>query len=173
MTRHCCLDSNQVLFNMCPGLKDVPCDRPVHMGQSEEPRCPLHLCLPPPMYQPEQETALATEQLDAVLPRDMYLSAAALQPTESLPLEFSDDTPLHPGPMSILTCHTALALEDQAIRAIAEAPKDFLTGAELDASGHDDSADMELCEREMESIEDQIVMEVKGNLNRTGPCCCR
>jgi hypothetical protein len=51
--------------------------------------------------------------------------------------------------MSILTCHTALALENQAIRAIAEAPKDFLTRAELDTSGHDDSADMELCEREM------------------------
>ncbi|XP_029576232.1 KAT8 regulatory NSL complex subunit 2-like [Salmo trutta] len=132
------------------------------IGQSEEPRCPLHLSLPPPMYHPEQETALAPEQLDAVLPTDMYLSAAALQPTESLPLKFSDDTPLHPGPMSILTCHTALALEDQAIRAIAEAPNDFLTGAELDASGHDDSADMELCERDMEFIEDQIVMEVMG-----------
>lgn len=58
--------------------------------------------------------------------------------------------------MSILTCHTALALEDQAIRAIAEAPKDFLTGAELEALGHDDSADMELCERDMEFIEDQV-----------------
>lgn len=73
---------------MCPGLKDVPCDRPVHMGQSEEPRCPLHLSLPPPMYQPEQEP-LAPEQL-SLAPTDMYLSAAELQPTESLPLEFSD-----------------------------------------------------------------------------------
>lgn len=77
-----------MLFKMCPGLKDVPCDRPVHMGQSEEPRCPLHLSLPPPMYQPEQEP-LAPEQL-SLAPTDMYLSAAELQPTESLPLEFSD-----------------------------------------------------------------------------------
>lgn len=81
-------DSSQVLFKMCPGLKDVPCDRPVHMGQSEEPRCPLHLSLPPPMYQPEQEI-LAPEQI-SLAPTDMYLSAAELQPTESLPLEFSD-----------------------------------------------------------------------------------
>lgn len=73
---------------MCPGLKDVPCDRPVHMGQSEEPRCPLHLTLPPPMYQPEQES-IAPEEL-AAAPTDMYLSAAELQPTENLPLEFSD-----------------------------------------------------------------------------------
>ncbi|XP_041702258.1 KAT8 regulatory NSL complex subunit 2-like [Coregonus clupeaformis] len=163
MTQHCIShiyqDSNQVLFNVCPGLKDVPCDRPVHMGQSEEPRCPLHLSLPPPMYQPEQETALAPEQLDAVLPRDMYLSAAELQPTESLPLEFSDDLDVVGCPMSPLTFDTALALEDQAVRAIAEAPMDFLTGAKLDALGH-----MELSERDMEYIEDQIVMEVKGKL---------
>ncbi|KAK6308384.1 hypothetical protein J4Q44_G00216550 [Coregonus suidteri] len=163
MTQHCIShiyqDSNQVLFNVCPGLKDVPCDRPVHMGQSEEPRCPLHLSLPPPMYQPEQETALAPEQLDAVLPRDMYLSAAELQPTESLPLEFSDDLDVVGCPMSPLTFDTALALEDQAVRAIAEAPMDFLTGTKLDASGH-----MELSERDMEYIEDQIVMEVKGKL---------
>lgn len=81
-------DSNQVLFKMCPGLKDVPCDRTVHMGQSEEPRCPLHLTLPPPMYQPEQEPP-AQEQLTPAA-KEMYLSAAELQPTENLPLEFSD-----------------------------------------------------------------------------------
>lgn len=73
---------------MCPGLKDVPCDRTVHMGQSEDPRCPLHLTLPPPMYQPEQEPP-PQEQFTPVS-KDMYLSAAELQPTESLPLEFSD-----------------------------------------------------------------------------------
>lgn len=81
-------DSNQVLFKMCPGLKDVPCDRTVHMGQSDDPRCPLHLTLPPPMYQPEQEPP-PQEQITTAS-RDMYLSAAELQPTESLPLEFSD-----------------------------------------------------------------------------------
>lgn len=89
-------DSNQVLFKMCPGLKDVPCERTVHMGQSDDPRCPLHLTLPPPMYQPEQEP-IPQEQLTTAS-RDMYLSAAELQPTESLPLEFSDvrrnDVPL-------------------------------------------------------------------------------
>lgn len=78
-----------MLFKVCPGLKDVPCDRPVHMGQSEEPRCSLHLTLPPPMYQPEQEPPPPEQQLFPA-PRDMYLSAAELQPTESLPLEFSD-----------------------------------------------------------------------------------
>ena len=89
-TRHSDIyqDSNQVLFKMCPGLKDVPCDRTVHMGQSDDPRCPLHLTLPPPMYQPEQEPP-PQEQLTTAS-RDMYLSAAELQPTESLPLEFSD-----------------------------------------------------------------------------------
>uniref|UniRef100_A0A8C9X1T8 KAT8 regulatory NSL complex subunit 2 n=1 Tax=Sander lucioperca TaxID=283035 RepID=A0A8C9X1T8_SANLU len=92
MTRHCVShifqDGNQVLFKMCPGLKDVPCERTVHMGQSDDPRCPLHLTLPPPMYQPEQEPP-PQEQITTAS-RDMYLSAAELQPTESLPLEFSD-----------------------------------------------------------------------------------
>lgn len=81
-------DSNQILFKMCPGLKDVPCDRTVHMGQSDDPRCPLHLTLPPPMYQPEQEAPPQEEFTP--MSKDMYLSAAELQPTENLPLEFSD-----------------------------------------------------------------------------------
>ncbi|XP_034550878.1 KAT8 regulatory NSL complex subunit 2 isoform X2 [Notolabrus celidotus] len=92
MTRHCVShiyqDSNQVLFKMCPGLKDVPCDRTVHMGQTDDPRCPLHLALPPPMFQPEQEPP--PQEPITTASRDMYLSAAELQPTESLPLEFSD-----------------------------------------------------------------------------------
>lgn len=91
-----CQDGNQVLFKACPGTKDVPCERTVHMGQSEDPRCPLHLILPPPMFQPEQEASLP-EALGAAS-RDMYLSAAELQPTENLPLEFSDvryPVPLH------------------------------------------------------------------------------
>lgn len=58
------------------------------MGLAEDPRCPLHLNLPPPMYQPEQE-APPQDQL-TLASKDMYLSAAELQPTESLPLEFSD-----------------------------------------------------------------------------------
>uniref|UniRef100_A0A3B4CV94 KAT8 regulatory NSL complex subunit 2 n=1 Tax=Pygocentrus nattereri TaxID=42514 RepID=A0A3B4CV94_PYGNA len=164
MTRHCVShiyqDSSQVLFKMCPGLKDVPCDRPVHMGQSEEPRCPLHLSLPPPMYQPEQET-LAPEQL-ASAPTDLYLSAAELQPTESLPLEFSDDLDVVGDegmqcPPSPLLFDTALALEDQTIRAIAEAPMDILTGAEhgdLDGSSHDP----ELSETDEMSVIDQVNM---------------
>ncbi|KAI4876016.1 hypothetical protein NFI96_019280, partial [Prochilodus magdalenae] len=155
-------DSSQVLFKMCPGLKDVPCDRPVHMGQSEEPRCPLHLALPPPMYQPEQET-LAPEHLPSA-PTDMYLSAAELQPTESLPLEFSDDLDVVGDegmqcPPSPLLFDTALALEDQTIRAIAEAPMDILTGTEhgdLDGSTHDP----ELSETDEMSVTDQVVSEV-------------
>ncbi|KAG7323300.1 hypothetical protein KOW79_013002 [Hemibagrus wyckioides] len=157
MTRHCVShiyqDSSQVLFKMCPGLKDVPCDRPVHMGQSEEPRCPLHLSLPPPMYQPEQEP-LAPEQI-SLAPTDMYLSAAELQPTESLPLEFSDDLDVVGDeemqcPPSPLLFDTALALEDQTIRAIAEAPMDILTSGQ----------DPELSETDDMSAADQAVSEV-------------
>ncbi|XP_068603396.1 KAT8 regulatory NSL complex subunit 2 isoform X2 [Brachionichthys hirsutus] len=141
MTRHCVShiyqDNSQVLFRTCPGVRDVPCDRTVHLGQSDDPRCPLHLTLPPPMYRPEQE-APAPEQISTAS-RDMYLSAAELQPTESLPFEFSDDLDVEgdgmQGPPSPLQFDTALALEDQTIRAIAEAPMDILTGeqADLDA----------------------------------------
>ncbi|KAM9343598.1 KAT8 regulatory NSL complex subunit 2 isoform 2-T2 [Pholidichthys leucotaenia] len=134
MARHCLShiyqDSSQVLFKMCPGLKDVPCGRIVHMGQSDDPRCPLHLTLSPPMYQPEQEPPPQEQFTPAS--KDMYLSAAELQPTESLPLEFSDDLDVEgdgmQGPPSPLQFDTALALEDQTIRAIAEAPMDILTG---------------------------------------------
>ncbi|KAG9335249.1 hypothetical protein JZ751_005495 [Albula glossodonta] len=156
-------DSNQVLFKMCPGLKDVPCDRPVHMGQSEEPRCPLHLSLPPPMYQPEQEP-LVPEQLTPA-PTELYLSAAELQPTENLPLEFSDDLDVVGDgmqcPPSPLLFDTALALEDQSIREIAEAPMDILTEAEqgdLEAAGQD-PAELELSERGASPIQDQGVSE--------------
>lgn len=55
------------------------------------------------------------------------------------------------GPPSPLQFDTALALEDQTIRAIAEAPMDILTGehpdqADLDASGQ------ELSERDVDAI---------------------
>lgn len=90
-------DGSQVLFKACPGTQGMPCERTVHMGQSEDPRCPIHLILPPPMFQPEQEAPLP-ETLGATS-RDMYLSAAELQPTENLPLEFSDvRTPPTPPP---------------------------------------------------------------------------
>ncbi|CAF92423.1 unnamed protein product, partial [Tetraodon nigroviridis] len=175
-----CQDGNQVLFKACPGTKDVPCERTVHMGQAEDPRCPLHLILPPPMFQPEQEASLP-EALGAAS-RDMYLSAAELQPTENLPLEFSDSrpelldwTPVRKsglssepsshdisvfqdldvegdgmqGPPSPLQFDTALALEDQTIRAIAEAPMDILghpDHMDLDSSGQD------LSERDVEPL---------------------
>uniref|UniRef100_A0A8C6S8N6 KAT8 regulatory NSL complex subunit 2 n=1 Tax=Neogobius melanostomus TaxID=47308 RepID=A0A8C6S8N6_9GOBI len=171
MTRHCLMhihqDSNQVLFKLCPGQRDMPCDRTVHMGQSEEPRCPLHLPLPPPLYQPETQPP----PQEPLTPRDLYLSAAELQPTESLPLEFSDDLDVEGDgmqcPPSPLQFDTALALEDQTIRAIAEAPMDILTGEtpdltpdltgdtpeELEASG--------LSERDMDAIiGHQVVSEV-------------
>ncbi|XP_068999664.1 KAT8 regulatory NSL complex subunit 2 isoform X1 [Embiotoca jacksoni] len=159
MARHCVShiyqDSNQVLFKMCPGLKDVPCDRTVHMGQSDDPRCPLHLTLPPLMYQPEQEAPRPEQFAAAAASKDMYLSAAELQPTESLPLEFSDDLDVEgdgmQGPPSPLQFDTALALEDQTIRAIAEAPMDILTGEDLDT------------ERDVDAIiDDQVVSEVVG-----------
>lgn len=89
-------DGSQVLFKACPGTQGMPCERTVHMGQSEDPRCPIHLILPPPMFQPEQEAPLP-ETLGATS-RDMYLSAAELQPTENLPLEFSDVRTPTPDP---------------------------------------------------------------------------
>ncbi|XP_019737498.1 KAT8 regulatory NSL complex subunit 2 isoform X2 [Hippocampus comes] len=148
LTRHCLAhifqDGNQVLFKSCPGTKDVPCERPVHMGQSDDPRCPLHLPLPPPMYRPEREPPQQEHPTPGA--RELYLSAAELRPTESLPLEFSDDLDVEgdgtQGPPSPLQFDTALALEDHTIRAIAEAPMDLLTAddpdqADPDASGQD------------------------------------
>ncbi|XP_024149190.2 KAT8 regulatory NSL complex subunit 2 isoform X1 [Oryzias melastigma] len=163
MARHCVShiyqDSNQVLFKICPGVKDVPCSRTVHMGQSDDPRCLLHLTLPPPMHQPEEEPPPQEQFTPAS--KDMYLSAAELQPTESLPLEFSDDLDVEgdgmQGPPSPLQFDTALALEDQTIRAIAEAPMDILTGedpVDLDASAQ------ELSERDVDAImDDQVASE--------------
>eukprot|EP00061_Rhincodon_typus_P012985 g39065.t1 len=81
-------DPSQVLFKTCPGLSEVPCAKPVMVCLSEEPRCPLHLQVPPLMYRPEAGS-WASEQLGGGT-SDMYLSAAELQPTEILPLEFSD-----------------------------------------------------------------------------------
>ncbi|XP_015199823.1 KAT8 regulatory NSL complex subunit 2 isoform X2 [Lepisosteus oculatus] len=180
MTRHCIShiyqDSNQVLFKMCPGLKDVPCDRPVHLGQSEEPRCPLHLSLPPPMYQPEQEP-LVPEHL-APVPTDLYLSAAELQPTENLPLEFSDDLDVVGDgmqcPPSPLLFDTALALEDQSIREIAEAPLDILTAEEqagLETPGQEaavHSTELELSARDTEPMENQVVLEASDLAGKAG-----
>lgn len=58
-------------------------------------------------------------------------------------------------PPSPLLFDTALALEDQTIRAIAEAPMDILTGAEhedLDGS----TPDPELSETDEMSVADQV-----------------
>ncbi|CAG6021949.1 unnamed protein product [Menidia menidia] len=113
--------------------------------------------------QPEQEPP--PQQQFTPASKDLYLSAAELQPTESLPLEFSDDLDVEgdgmQGPPSPLQFDTALALEDQTIRAIAEAPMDILTGEDpdqdMDTSGHD------LSERDVDAImDDQVVSEVAG-----------
>lgn len=83
-----CQDANQTLFKPCQGSEEVPCNKPVPVSLSEEPCCPLHLRLPPQLYVPEQVLSVP-EELEAA-PTELYLSAAELQPTESLPLEFSD-----------------------------------------------------------------------------------
>lgn len=60
-------------------------------------------------------------------------------------------------PPSPLLFDTALALEDQTIREIAEAPMDILTGAEQDDL--DGSAqDAELSDRDEVSVEDQVII---------------
>lgn len=97
--------------------------------------------------------------------KDMYLSAAELQPTENLPLEFSDDLDVEgdgmQGPPSPLQFDTALALEDQTIRAIAEAPMDILTGEDPDQDL--DTSGQELSERDVDAImNNQVVSEAVG-----------
>ncbi|XP_053311532.1 KAT8 regulatory NSL complex subunit 2 [Spea bombifrons] len=93
MARHClshiCQDSNQVLFKLCAGSEEVPCNKPQPVSLSEDPRCPLHYPLPSPMY--KSEPALTVPVPMDVAPVELYLSTAELQPTENLPLEFSDD----------------------------------------------------------------------------------
>ncbi|KAM9617103.1 KAT8 regulatory NSL complex subunit 2 isoform 1-T1 [Morphnus guianensis] len=131
MTRHClthiCQDANQTLFKPCQGSEEVPCNKPVPVSLSEDPCCPLHLRLPPQMYVPEQVLAVP-EELEAA-PTDLYLSAAELQPTESLPLEFSDDLDVVGDgmqcPPSPLLFDPSVAL-DQSLRDIAEASIDIL-----------------------------------------------
>lgn len=76
------------------------------------------------------------------------------------------------GPPSPLQFDTALALEDQTIRAIAEAPMDILTGedpdpdqVDLDTSGH------ELSERDMDAIMDDQVSLRLNRKNHSGLLC--
>ncbi|KAM8977513.1 KAT8 regulatory NSL complex subunit 2 [Pelodytes ibericus] len=93
LTRHCishiCHDSNQVLFKLCAGSEEVPCNEPQPVSLSEDPCCPLHYRLPSPMY--KAEPVLTVPVPMDVAPVELYLSTAELQPTENLPLEFSDD----------------------------------------------------------------------------------
>ncbi|XP_075708332.1 KAT8 regulatory NSL complex subunit 2 [Rhinoderma darwinii] len=93
MSRHClshiCQDSNQALFKMCAGSEEVPCNRALPVSLSEDPCCPLHYSLPSPMY--KSEPVLPVPEPMDVAPVELYLSTAELQPTENLPLEFSDD----------------------------------------------------------------------------------
>ncbi|XP_015706010.1 KAT8 regulatory NSL complex subunit 2 isoform X2 [Coturnix japonica] len=131
MARHClthiCQDSNQTLFRPCQGSEEVPCNKPVPVSLSEEPCCPLHLRLPPQLYVPEQVLP-GPEELEAA-PTDLYLSAAELQPSESLPLEFSDDLDVvgeglqcPPSPL-LFDPSAGLA---PSMRDVAEAPTDIL-----------------------------------------------
>uniref|UniRef100_A0A8C5KGT0 KAT8 regulatory NSL complex subunit 2 n=1 Tax=Jaculus jaculus TaxID=51337 RepID=A0A8C5KGT0_JACJA len=128
MTRHCfthiCQDTNQVLFKCCQGSEEVPCNKPVPVSLSEDPCCPLHFRLPPQMYKPEQILSVP-DDLEAG-PMDLYLSAAELQPTESLPLEFNDDLDVVGDgmqcPPSPLLFDPSVTLEDHSIKEIAEGP---------------------------------------------------
>ncbi|XP_012612829.1 KAT8 regulatory NSL complex subunit 2 isoform X2 [Microcebus murinus] len=142
MTRHClthiCQDTNQVLFKCCQGSEEVPCNKPVPVSLSEDPCCPLHFQLPPQMYKPEQVLSVP-DDLEAG-PMDLYLSAAELQPTESLPLEFSDDLDVVGDgmqcPPSPLLFDPSLTLEDHSIKEIAEgSPVDILGQMQMAGDG--------------------------------------
>ncbi|XP_061470812.1 KAT8 regulatory NSL complex subunit 2 isoform X1 [Rhineura floridana] len=126
MTRHClthiCQDTNQLLFKLCQGSEEAPCNKPVAVSLSEDPCCPLHLQLPPQMYVPEQVLSVP-EELEAAS-MDLYLSAAELRPTESLPLEFSDNLDvvgdgMQCPPSPLLSDPSAL--ENQLNKNVAEA----------------------------------------------------
>uniref|UniRef100_H0XYK2 KAT8 regulatory NSL complex subunit 2 n=1 Tax=Otolemur garnettii TaxID=30611 RepID=H0XYK2_OTOGA len=139
--RHCCLDicqdTNQVLFKCCQGSEEVPCNKPVPVSLSEDPCCPLHFQLPPQMYKPEQVLSVP-DDLEAG-PMDLYLSAAELQPTESLPLEFSDDLDVVGDgmqcPPSPLLFDPSLTLEDHSIKEIPEGPVDILGQMQMAGDG--------------------------------------
>ncbi|CAH2224132.1 KAT8 regulatory NSL complex subunit 2 isoform X1 [Pelobates cultripes] len=128
-TRHClshiCQDSNQVLFKLCAGSEEVPCNKPQPVSLSEEPRCPLHYRLPSPLYKSEPVLTVPV-QMD-VAPVELYMSAAELQPTENLPLEFSDDLDvvgdgMQCPPSPLLFDPSA----DLAVKDISRAPLDIL-----------------------------------------------
>ncbi|XP_023371137.1 KAT8 regulatory NSL complex subunit 2 [Otolemur garnettii] len=132
-----CQDTNQVLFKCCQGSEEVPCNKPVPVSLSEDPCCPLHFQLPPQMYKPEQVLSVP-DDLEAG-PMDLYLSAAELQPTESLPLEFSDDLDVVGDgmqcPPSPLLFDPSLTLEDHSIKEIPEGPVDILGQMQMAGDG--------------------------------------
>uniref|UniRef100_A0A2K6SLD5 KAT8 regulatory NSL complex subunit 2 n=1 Tax=Saimiri boliviensis boliviensis TaxID=39432 RepID=A0A2K6SLD5_SAIBB len=132
-----CQDTNQVLFKCCQGSEEVPCNKPVPVSLSEDPCCPLHFQLPPQMYKPEQVLSVP-DDLEAG-PMDLYLSAAELQPTESLPLEFSDDLDVVGDgmqcPPSPLLFDPSLTLEDHLVKEIAEDPVDILGQMQMAGDG--------------------------------------
>ncbi|KAL1764419.1 KAT8 regulatory NSL complex subunit 2 isoform X2, partial [Sigmodon hispidus] len=119
-----CQDTNQVLFKSCQGYEEVPCNKPVPVSLSEDLCCALHFQLSPQMYKPEHVLCVP-EDLEAG-PMGLYLSAAELQPTESLPLEFNDDLDVVgdgvPCPPSPLLFDPSLTLEDHSVRDIAGGP---------------------------------------------------
>lgn len=97
-------------------------------SHSEDPCCPLNFELPPQMYKPEQ-VLFVPDDLEAG-PMDLYLSAAELQPTQSLPLEFSDDLDVVGDDMqctpSPLLSDPSLMLEDHSVKEIVEGSVDIL-----------------------------------------------
>ncbi|XP_062975846.1 KAT8 regulatory NSL complex subunit 2 isoform X1 [Elgaria multicarinata webbii] len=141
MARHClthiCQDTNQLLFKLCQGSEEAPCSKPVPVSLSEDPCCPLHLQLPPQMYVPEQVLSVP-EELEAAS-TDLYLSAAELRPTESLPLEFSDDLDVVGDgmqcPPSPLLSDPSTALENQLNKNVADAPINVYSSEESAQQG--------------------------------------
>lgn len=75
------------------------------------------------------------------------------------------------GPPSPLQFDTALALEDQTIRAIAEAPMDILTGEDPDQDL--DTSGQELSERDVDAIMNNQVNSQSGVLSSWISYCGR
>ncbi|OXB57622.1 UNVERIFIED_CONTAM: hypothetical protein H355_007355, partial [Colinus virginianus] len=131
MTRHClahiCQDPSQALFRPCRGSEDAPCSRAVPVSLAAEPCCPLHLRLPPQMYVPPEQLLAG--------PAGLYLSAAELQPSDSVPLELSDDLDVVGDGAQ---CPPSPLLFDPSARDAPEAPVDILA---LEDPPHADPTD--------------------------------
>ncbi|XP_040597035.1 KAT8 regulatory NSL complex subunit 2-like [Mesocricetus auratus] len=112
--------TNKVLLKCCQGSEELSCNKPVPVSLSEVPFCPLHFQLSPEMCKPQQVLSVSDD-----LKLAPWICNCVL-PTESTPLEFSDDLDVVGDgmlcPPSPLLFDPSLALEDHSYKEIAGGP---------------------------------------------------